>query len=942
MMVTIIRIGNQYRVNSTTTGNQLDSSVTNLANGDYVVTWTSTGQDGSGGGIYAQRYSALGVAIGGETLVNPINPFSQGEPSITALTTGGYVVTWTSEGQDSTTTTSSNGQPYPNGGIYQQVFGANGGLIGGETLVNSAVIDNQSQSTVTSLPGGGFVVVWTTSLQSSNGEIVAGIAFQRFAANGTTLGSEVPITLVGPESPYFTMPTITTLSNGDFVVVWAAGAHNGGNTDIFSQRFNASGVAYPSGVTQVNTSFVNFDTNPFVTELAGGGYVVHWTRDVGNGLQPGYQMQFFGNNGVAQGGQQFQLTYGTPQTIVGLTDGGYVIITYDGPNVFAQFPERLYAQKYNALGVAVGDLFLIAEGPGISDPDVSALPNNGFVVTWTAANLDGSGDGVYSRTFYSPTPGSDLEAGIEYADGTTANDIFNVGFAGLNAGDRVLGFAGQDILRFTGGGVNTAVGATLDSIEEIQLTNATGTTLTVNDVAQALLVTTATGAADALILNSGVLTVAQRRTLFDLGVESLSDGQGTFLSTNAAPVVMADTVAAGENASVTINVTQNDSDANGDTMTVVPSSLAVTGFTTAGGLVLPVAGGPAVTNAMLLSHFSPVGGSIQFTGDFDFLDAGQSITVTLTYGVTDGVANVTQSTLTLTINGSNEVIVLSNVADNVSGSAFGDNITANDGDDTIFALSGNDSVYGGTGDDSLYGGDGADKLFGEADDDYLHGGSGNDLVYGGAGEDIVAGGSGDDQLWGGADADLYGGGSGLDYARYDDANWGNLTLRLDNSTLNAGAAAIGDTYSGIEGLVGGLGNDVILGNAAANFLFGGGGADYIDGLAGSDYLNGGAGADRFRFSTTLGSSNVDTVAGFVHGTDDLLLLQSLFSAIGTTLDTSELKFGTAAADANDFIIYNSVTGQLFYDANGNGAGGQTLFATVTAGTVLDTTDFIMA
>jgi Ca2+-binding RTX toxin-like protein len=247
-----------------------------------------------------------------------------------------------------------------------------------------------------------------------------------------------------------------------------------------------------------------------------------------------------------------------------------------------------------------------------------------------------------------------------------------------------------------------------------------------------------------------------------------------------------------------------------------------------------------------------------------------------------------------------------------------------------------------TGIEGLVGSAGNDTVVGNGSANSLFGAGGNDFVYGQGGSDYLNGGEGTNQLWGGAGADQHIGGTGIDYARYDDANWGNLSLRLDNAALNAGSAALGDGYVGIEGLVGGAGNDVVIGNAVGNFLFGGGGADYLDGRAGNDYLNGGVGVDRFRFATTLNATtNVDRIADFTHSVDDMLLLQSIFAAIGTALDASELRFGTAAVDANDYLIYNSANGQLFYDANGNGAGGQTLFATVTAGTVLDTGDFLI-
>ncbi|MGL4490151.1 MAG: calcium-binding protein, partial [Rhizobiaceae bacterium] len=244
--------------------------------------------------------------------------------------------------------------------------------------------------------------------------------------------------------------------------------------------------------------------------------------------------------------------------------------------------------------------------------------------------------------------------------------------------------------------------------------------------------------------------------------------------------------------------------------------------------------------------------------------------------------------------------------------------------------------------EGLVGGDGNDLVIGDASANFLFGLDGTDVIYGLGDDDYLNGGNGTNQLYGGAGADVHIGGSGVDYARYDDANYGNLTIRLDTPSANVGAAAVGDTYTNIDGLIGGLGNDIVIGNSANNLLYGGGGIDYINGQAGNDFLNGGAGADRFAFSTALNAAtNADTVADFVHAIDDLALTQSIFASIGATLDATELRLGTVAADANDFIIYNSANGQLFYDANGSGAGGQTLFATVTAGTVLNIGDFVM-
>jgi hypothetical protein len=40
--------------------------MTALSNGDFIVTWRSAGQDGSGDGVYMQRFGAGGNKIGAE------------------------------------------------------------------------------------------------------------------------------------------------------------------------------------------------------------------------------------------------------------------------------------------------------------------------------------------------------------------------------------------------------------------------------------------------------------------------------------------------------------------------------------------------------------------------------------------------------------------------------------------------------------------------------------------------------------------------------------------------------------------------------------------------------------------------------------------------------------------------------------------------------------
>ena len=126
---------------------------------------------------------------------------------------------------------------------------------------------------------------------------------------------------------------------------------------------------------------------------------------------------------------------------------------------------------------------------------------------------------------------------------------------------------------------------------------------------------------------------------------------------------------------------------------------------------------------------------------------------------------------------------------------------------------------------------------------------------------------------------------------------------------------------------------------------GGGGSDLLDGGLAADTLTGGAGGDSFRFSTALGNGNVDWIKDFKVSDDTILLDNLIFTSVGGEGALALGAFYRSAAgvahDADDRIVYETDTGNLFFDSNGNAAGGSTQFAVISPGLALTNTDFLI-
>ena len=338
-------------------------------------------------------------------------------------------------------------------------------------------------------------------------------------------------------------------------------------------------------------------------------------------------------------------------------------------------------------------------------------------------------------------------------------------------------------------------------------------------------------------------------------------------------------------------------------------------------------------------------------------EVGKTIAVTASY--TDGLGNlesVSSEPTTVVINpfiplelygdiGGNKADVLVGMSgdDRLYGLNMGDNLSGN---------AGNDTLYGGYGNDSLYGGDGNDKLNGEQESDLLNGGKGNDTLDGGDGVDTLIGGAGNDTYYLGYDAadviDDQGLATDVDTVimPYQLTKY-TLAKGIENATITEGTkgSLIGNT--GSNTLTGNSGTNTLTGMVGRDSLFGGKGNDVLNGGTQNDTLTGGTGNDAFIFNVAL-TANIDLITDFAPVNDTIKLENSIFKSLSTvgTLAADQFISGAnvlAAVDSNDHLIYDTTSGKLFYDADGNGAGAAVQIALLGLSThpALTAADFVV-
>ena len=278
--------GGEFQVNTYTTGAQTSPCVAMDAVGDFVISWTSQGQDGSGWGVFAQRYNATGVAQGAEFLVNTYTTNDQIKPTVAMDAVGDFVIAWDSNNQD--------GSLY---GVNAQRYNAAGVAQGGGFQVNTYTTGNQTNASVAMDAAGDFAIAWMSDLQDGNS---GGIFAQRYNAAGVAQGGEFQVNTYTTGDQI--NPSVAMDAAGEFAITWQSDAQDGSGFGVDVQRYNSAGIARGNEFL-VNTYTTGFQCLPSLSMDAAGDFVITWQSATQDGAGYGIQAQRYSAAGIAQGGE---------------------------------------------------------------------------------------------------------------------------------------------------------------------------------------------------------------------------------------------------------------------------------------------------------------------------------------------------------------------------------------------------------------------------------------------------------------------------------------------------------------------------------------------------------------------------------------------------------------------------------------------------------------
>ncbi|GAB5389741.1 MAG: hypothetical protein Alpg2KO_27090 [Alphaproteobacteria bacterium] len=435
--------GDDKLTNTTTNDDQKESDVAALADGGYVIVWTdksASGDDTDGYAVRAQIFDQWGKKNGTEFVVNQQTTDDQKKPAVAALDNGGFAVVWEDKGTGKT---------------HAREFDADGVAAGAEYTLHATSAGDHDKADVINL--GNDKLLYLAKGSDSDGEILYAIRDVDAGTTGTTHS------LTPEAGGDMGEARAAVLHNGHFVIAYHA-KDSGGGWKVQFQRVNDNG----STIGQPKDAAVNnaIETkNADVIALDGGGFAVVWQQYGGN---EDIMMRLFNQGGNGISGDilvnQSSADKQKDPRIAALEEGRFVVTwTDEGMHAGDTDEHAVRGQVFNSDGTLYGDEFLINSlTTGKQEqPEIEALADGGFVVSWTdeSGHYDNVGKAVRHKIF-------NEDGSVRRSD---QHEAISVEGAGQQVDPTILGLADGSIFSVwtserAGNGTNDLAQAQFDAL----------------------------------------------------------------------------------------------------------------------------------------------------------------------------------------------------------------------------------------------------------------------------------------------------------------------------------------------------------------------------------------------------------------------------------------------------------------------------------------------
>jgi hypothetical protein len=403
------QLGQEFRVNTYTLGQQIVPRTASLNSAEeFIITWQSFGQDGSGWGVYAQRYANNGTLLGKEFQINSFTIDEQSQAWGVTLDQNSFVIAWQSFNQD--------GSDF---GIYMKLYANNGSALTEEIPVNIYTQSKQGYPSISSNDLDEILILWGSYGQDGSDYSVYG---RYYFNNGIAITDEFQINMYTNDDQ--SQASAAAIRNNQWVAAWHSNGQDGSSYGIYANIFINNTI--PIGP--------EFRINQYTLDAQMAPAVIHFENDfivlfVSQEPQPGGNIygntfavyaRHFADNGTALSDEyrvSFDALSPWHKISAAVLNPNYYIVVWKAVNN-ASSDLDVYVRVCERDSNCTNPEFRINSFASVSSASatgeaVAILSNTSFVVTYDGNGADDNDGGVYARiitldelniTFPTPSP----------------------------------------------------------------------------------------------------------------------------------------------------------------------------------------------------------------------------------------------------------------------------------------------------------------------------------------------------------------------------------------------------------------------------------------------------------------------------------------------------------------------------------------------------------